>query len=190
MIIENASLFVLLILIQLITSIPSNSYYLIPLDTNSSLTNSNYCLNISINKNIYHIPHQCHNHLLCDSYHCDDKSFRCIKIRETLCCLYKYIEDNCQRENLKDQFRSIYFYTSIQHGYCEINLERIEQNDHSYCLAQNLQTTTSTTISLSRLPLKRFQQYRHHSTTQSSNISSKSSFMYTNFIILLLSISL
>jgi len=192
MIIDKQIFLLFFLLIPIINGLPSNSYYLIDIDNNFS-SNESYCSNIFTTEQIYRIPNQCHHHLLCDPYYCDDKSFRCIKIRETLCCLYKYFQLNCQLDNsiqIKDLFRSIYFQMSIEHGYCEINLERIEQNDHSYCLAQNLETTTSTTISLSHLPSKRFQQYRHHSITQSSNISSKSSFMYTNFIILLLSISL
>jgi hypothetical protein len=179
-------LFVLLLLINLIISIPSNSYYLIDIDRNFSL-NNNYCSNILINKNFYRIPNQCHKHLFCNVYHCDDKSFRCIKIRETLCCLYAYLKKNCQKNNLKEQFRSIYFHISIQHGYCEINLERIEQNDHSYCLENHLETTTTS------LSFKHFHRYRHHLSTinylqhKPTNISSKFSFFYINFIILLLS---
>ncbi|CAF3332024.1 unnamed protein product [Rotaria sp. Silwood2] len=180
-----------------ISGISSNSYYLIDIDRNLSLNNS-YCSNILINKNLYRIPNQCHKHVLCDRYHCDDKSFRCIKIRETLCCLYKYIQNFCQKENLKDQFRLIYFYISIQHGYCEINLERIEQNDQSYCISNYVEITT--TISSSHLSYKYFHRYYPRLTTQLSNInylrydtttiSSKSSFIYINFIILLLSILL
>ena len=176
-----------MVLIKIIIGIPSNSYYLIDIDTNLSL-NTSYCSNILINKNLYHIPSQCHSHLLCTPYHCDDKSFRCIKIRETLCCLYKYIQKNCQKENFKDHFRSIYFHISIQHGYCEINLERIEQNDHSYCIANHHETTTTTALSK-----KHLHRYRHrpHLTThtyETTNISSKSSFIYINLIIVLLSI--
>jgi hypothetical protein len=33
---------------------------------------------------------------------------------------------------------------SIEHGYCEINLERIEKNDQAYCIANTEDTTTST----------------------------------------------
>ncbi|CAF1174719.1 unnamed protein product [Rotaria sordida] len=188
-------LFILLELINKIICLSSNSYYLIDIDKNLSLNNS-YCSNKLINKNLYRIPNQCHKHLLCNRYHCDDKSFRCIKIRETLCCLYKYIEKYCQKEYLKDQFRLIYFHISIQHGYCEINLERIEQNDQTYCISNYIETK-KTTISQSYLSLKYF---HHHLTTKLSNInylrydtttiSSKSSFIYTNFIIVLLSILL
>lgn len=177
--------FLLFLFIKLNISMSLNSYYLIDIDTNSSI-NNNSCTNIFLNKNLYHIPHQCHKHLLCTTDQCDDKSFRCIKIRETLCCIYKYIQKYCSNEQiLKDQFRLIYFHISIQHGYCEINLERIEQNDHSYCLANHFEITT-TAVSLSHLPLKRFQQNRHRlAATQSShlptNISSKSSFFLYEF---------
>jgi len=194
--IKTPILFVLLILIKIIIGIPSNSYYLIDIDTNLSLNNS-HCSNILINKDLYRIPNQCHQHLLCDPYHCDDKSFRCVKIRETLCCLYNYIQKYCRNEILKDPFRSIYFHISIEHGYCEINLERIEKNDRSYCLSNSLETTTR---SQSHLSLKHFHRYRHHLTTplsnvnylkyQKTNISSKNSFIYINFIIVLLSILL
>jgi hypothetical protein len=184
-------LFVLFLLIKLIIGIPSNSYYLIDIDTNLLLNNS-YCSNILISKNFYRIPNQCHKHLLCNAYHCDDKSFRCVKIRDTLCCLYKYLQKSCQKEILKDQFRSIYFHISIQHGYCEINLERIEQNDHSYCLANHLETTTTTTTSRSRSLPKHFHRYRTHLSNihylphATTNTSSKTSFIYINFIVLLL----
>jgi hypothetical protein len=167
-------------------AIPSNSYYLIDIDMNLS-SNTSYCSNILINKDLYHIPVQCHSHLLCNPYHCDDKSFRCMKIRETLCCLYKYIQENCSKDKFKDHFRSIYFHISIQHGYCEINLERIEQNDQSYCIANHPEPTT---MSVSRLSKKYIHRYRHHLTTrltQTKNLSSKSSFIQTNLIVLLLS---
>jgi hypothetical protein len=176
--IKTSIIFVFLFVIKLNTGIPSNSYYLIDIDINSSL-NISYCSNKLIEKNLYRIPNQCHNHLLCNAYHCDDKSFRCIKIRETLCCVYKYLQKSCSNEKiLKDQFRSIYFHISIQHGYCEINLERIEQIDPSYCLAE-----IPTTTSQSRPSFKYIHRYRHHLTTPSTNISdspmnisSKSSF--------------
>ncbi|CAF5011724.1 unnamed protein product [Rotaria sp. Silwood1] len=189
----------LLLLINNISSKSLNSYYLIDIDRNFSLNNNSYCSNILINKNLYYIPNQCHKHVLCNRYNCDDKSYRCIKIREILCCLYKYIQKYCQKDNLKEQFRFIYFHISIQHGYCEINLERIEQNDQSYCISNNIETTT-TTISLSHLSLKYFHRYYSRSTSQLSNINylqydtttitSKSSFICVNFIILLLSILL
>ena len=164
---------ILLLLIKITSAIPSNAYYLIDIDTNSSL-NTSYCSNILINKDLYQIPRQCHKHLLCDPHHCDDKSFRCTKIRETLCCLYKYIRKHCQKANFKDQFRSIYFHISIQHGYCEINLERIEQNDHSYCLANHHDLTTTHSP---RLSLKSF----HRRLTKPT--SSNASVIYTNLII-------
>lgn len=168
----------ILLFIKFLLIISSDCYYLIDLDRNISL-NDNYCSNMLINKDLYRIPNQCHKHLLCNGYHCDDQSFRCVKIRETLCCLYKYIEENCEKDLLKDQFRSIYFHISIQHGYCEINLERIEQNDHSYCLANHIETTTS---------FKHIHRYRHHANARLSKSSkiTKSLFFYINFIILLL----
>jgi hypothetical protein len=215
MVTENKILFVFLLLIKLIISIPSNSYYLIDLDNNLSLNNS-YCSNLFTNDQLYRIPRQCHKHLLCDPYYCDDKSFRCIKIRETLCCLYNYFQKTCEKENfiqMKDQFRSIYFHISIEHGYCEINLERIEKNDHSYCIAdyQETTTTTTTTTSSPRLSFRNFHRYHHRLTTRPNrsvlsnfnyirreivnekNISSKSSFIYSDlffFIILLYTFSL
>lgn len=124
----NSSIF--LLLIQSIYSFQSHSYNLIDIDTNFSS-----CSNILVNKTRYGIPHRCQKHLLCFPSHCDDQSFRCVKIRETLCCLSQYIEQICSKTRpYKEQFRSIYFHISIEHGYCEINLERIEQNDSSYCL--------------------------------------------------------
>lgn len=194
---KTTTLFVLLVLfIKNTIGIPSNSYHLIDIATDSSL-NTSYCSNILLNKNLYRIPNECYKHILCDPHYCDDKSFRCIKIRETLCCLYKYIENNCPKENLKDQFRSIYFHISIEHGYCEINLERIEQSDESYCIANYIESTPS---SSTRLSLRHFQWHHLRITTQLpninyfrhniTNISSKFSFIYTNFIIVLLSMSL
>ena len=181
---KHTILYILLVLIKIIIGLPTNSYYLIDIYTNSSL-NTSYCSNILITKDLYNIPRQCHSHLLCNPYHCDDKSFRCIKLRETLCCLYNYIQKSCQKENFKDHFRSIYFHISIQHGYCEINLERIEQNDHSYCIANHHETTTA-------LSKKHLHRYRHrpHLTThtyETKNTSPKSSSIYINLIIGLLS---
>ena len=131
-------LLVLIVLIDWSCPSRSHSFYLIDLDPNYSS-----CSNISINKTRYGIPRLCQKHLLCHRSHCDDQSFRCVKIRETLCCLSEYIEKFCSNNRLyKDRFRSIYFHMSIEHGYCEINLERIEQNDSLYCLANQLETTT------------------------------------------------
>jgi hypothetical protein len=168
--IKSSILYIVLLSIKLNTGIPSNSYYLIDIDTNFSIN----CSSKLIENNLYRIPNQCHNHLLCDPYHCDDKSFRCVKLRETLCCLYKYLQNTCRQEQiLKDQFRSIYFHISIQHGYCEINLERIEQIDQSYCLANHFEFRSS--------------RYRHHRTTPSThNISSKSSHINKQCLLLLL----
>ncbi|CAF0734373.1 unnamed protein product [Rotaria sp. Silwood1] len=135
---------IVFLLIPIISCLPSNSFYLINID-NNLLSNESYCSNILINQHIYRIPKQCHHHLLCNSYYCDDKPFRCMKIRETLCCLYKYFQLNCQQDNfiqIKDLFRSVYFYISIEHGYCEINLERIEKNDQAYCISTIEETTT------------------------------------------------
>lgn len=188
------SFFVLLLFVNIITAISSKSYYLIDIDMNV-IRNGSSCPDILVNNHAYHIPNQCHKHALCSSYNCDDKLLRCIKIRETLCCLYKHIEKNCRKENLRDQFRSIYFHASIQHGYCEINLERIEQNDSSYCVGNYTETTTLS----SNLSLKNFPRYQHRLTTrlskinylqhQTINISSKSSIIFTNFIVTFLSIS-
>ena len=84
-------------LISIINGLPSNSYYLIDIDNNIS-TNESYCSNILINDQIYRIPKECQHHLICDPYYCDDKSFRCIKIRETLCCLNKYLTIKLSRK--------------------------------------------------------------------------------------------
>ncbi|CAF3966884.1 unnamed protein product [Rotaria sp. Silwood1] len=101
-------LFGLLLLLN-VQIISSNSYYLIDIDKNISF-NTSYCSNILINKNLYRLPNQCHKHLLCYRYNCDYRLYRCMKIRETLCCLYKYIKKYCQKENFKDHFRFIYFH--------------------------------------------------------------------------------
>ena len=121
----------------LISGLPSNSYYLIELDQHLS-SNESYCSNIFTNQQTYRLPTECHKHLLCDPTYCDDQTFRCMKIRETLCCLHQYLQSHCQKDNanrLKDLFRSVYFQMSIEHGYCEINLERIEKFDQAYCIA-------------------------------------------------------
>jgi len=154
MIIDKQIFLFFFLLIPIINGLPSNSYYLIDIDNNFS-SNESYCSNIFTTEQIYRIPNQCHHHLLCDPYYCDDKSFRCIKIRETLCCLYKYFQLNCQLDNsiqIKDLFRSIYFQMSIEHGYCEINLERIEKTDQAYCIANIEETNitqTTTTMAVS-----------------------------------------
>ncbi|CAF1242896.1 unnamed protein product [Adineta steineri] len=198
MIIEKLIFF---LLIPIINGHSSKSYYLIDIDTNLS-SNETYCSNILTNEQIYRIPKQCQQHLLCDPYYCDDKSFRCIKIRETLCCLYKYFQSNCQQNNsnqIKDIFRSVYFQMSIEHGYCEINLERIEKNDEAYCIAninQDIQqpiqilTTTPPLIiesTTSRSLYKHFQRrpsslrpnnrYRHRIATR-QNYSSLANLNY------------
>jgi hypothetical protein len=98
MIIDKQIFLPFFLLIPILNGLPSNSYYLIDIDNNFS-SNESYCSNIFTNEQIYRIPKQCHHHLLCDPYYCDDKSFRCIKIRETLCCLYKYFQLNCQLDN-------------------------------------------------------------------------------------------
>jgi hypothetical protein len=191
MIVEYSLLFLFLLSITTTTTtttIPSKSYYLIDIDTNVSL--DNYCLNISAKRDLYSIPRPCHHHLLCDSYNCDERSFRCVKLRETLCCLHTYIQRHCRDVNLKDHFRSIYFHTSIQHGYCEINLERIEQRDHSYCLTNHLD---SSTIPSSPVSLKRLHRYHHHVSTPhvrfvygAETISSETSLLRMNLFVLLL----
>ena len=135
----------LFLLISIIYGLSQNSYYLINID-NNILSNESYCSKILLNQQVYRIPKQCHRHLRCHPYYCDDKSFRCIKIRETLCCLYEYFRLHCQNTNLiriKDLFRSVYFHMSIEHGYCEINLERIEKNDQTYCIANLPETGTA-----------------------------------------------
>ncbi len=154
---------VFFLLIPIINGIPSNSYYLIDIDNNLSL-NESYCSNILINEQIYRIPKQCHHHLLCNPYYCDDKSFRCIKIRETLCCLYKYFQLNCQQNNsiqIKDLFRSVYFHISIEHGYCEINLERIEKYDQTYCI-DNIEETTQMMTMVSSSIRTSFKYFHRH----------------------------
>ncbi|UJR33824.1 hypothetical protein I4U23_021248 [Adineta vaga] len=179
MIIEK--LLFILLFIPIISGLPSNSFYLIELDQKSS-SNETYCSNIFTNQQTYRLPKECHKHLLCDPYYCDDKSFRCMKIRETLCCLHQYFQSHCQEDNvnrLKDQFRSVYFQISIEHGYCEINLERIEKNDQAYCIAdiieepkssEAIKTTTTTTMILldtsTRSTFKHF--YRRTSTIRSN----------------------
>lgn len=140
----------------IVYSLPSNSYYLIDIDPKIS-SNTSYCSNLLTNDQTYRIPSQCRHHLLCTPYYCDEQSFRCMKIRETLCCLYQYLREHCQQvdyNQMKDLFRSIYFQMSIEHGYCEINLERIEKNDQAYCIAtveeEILSTTTTTTVATIR----------------------------------------
>lgn len=111
------------------------SSYLIDLD---SSWNSNDCSTLVHRDHRYRIPRPCHSHLLCSPSSCDDPSFRCVKLRETLCCVQRFIRRSCPVEDLrrlKERFRSFYFDVSIEHGYCEINLERIEQDDRSYCIA-------------------------------------------------------
>lgn len=149
------SLIIMNIIVQLIFflitpiihSLPSNSYYLIDIDSKIS-SNTSYCSNLLTNEQTYRIPSQCRHHLLCTPYYCDEQSFRCMKIRESLCCLYRYLQDNCREvdsNQIRDLFRSIYFQISIEHGYCEINLERIEKNDQAYCIATVEEETTATT---------------------------------------------
>ena len=158
-------LLLLFLLIQSICSSRSHSYYLIDIDMNFSS-----CSNILINKTRYGIPRLCQKHLLCHPSHCDDQSFRCVKIRETLCCLSQYIEKICSKNRpYKDRFRSIYFHISIEHGYCEINLERIEQNDPSYCLTNQFYTTMMTITE-----------------EKTTNLTSTSSVIQINSIILVL----
>lgn len=139
---------ILLLSLSIIHCLPSNSYYLLDLDSKIS-SNTSYCSNLFTNEQTYRVPRQCHHHLLCTPYYCDDQSFRCMKIRESLCCLQEYLQENCQQidgNRIKDLFRSIYFQMSIEHGYCEINLERIEKNDQTYCIASIIEETISTTI--------------------------------------------
>jgi hypothetical protein len=163
MVMDKLFLPIFFLLIPIINGIPSNSYYLIDIDNNLSL-NESYCSNILINEQIYRIPKQCHHHLLCNPYYCDDKSFRCIKIRETLCCLYKYFQLNCQQNNsiqIKDLFRSVYFHISIEHGYCEINLERIEKYDQTYCIG-NIEETTQMMTMVSSSIRTSFKYFHRH----------------------------
>ncbi|CAF0934265.1 unnamed protein product, partial [Didymodactylos carnosus] len=125
-----------------------NSYYLLNIDDNLNDTQSSsvICDNLLTEQQTYRIPRQCLTHFYCDSSKCDDQQFRCVKLRESLCCLYKYFTKNCRLNTIKENFRYIYFQLSIQHGYCEINLERIENTDETYCIAEDdfrqLQTTT------------------------------------------------
>lgn len=116
---------------------PLRTFYLLDIDHRSSF-NTSFCSDSLIDGEFYRIPRQCQKHLQCHSFHCDEQSFRCVKIRETLCCLKRYFHRHCsksERQQIKDQFRSVYFHVSIEHGYCEINLERIEKLDENYCLA-------------------------------------------------------
>lgn len=153
---------IILLLIPIINGVPLNSYYLIDIDQNISL-NTSYCSNILTNDHTYRIPKQCHRHLLCNPYYCDDQSFRCIKIRESLCCLNQYFQSNCEYNNsnrIKDLFRSIYFQISIEHGYCEINLERIEKHDQAYCIA-NIDESIETTTTMISTSIRSFIKYFH-----------------------------
>jgi hypothetical protein len=159
--IDNRGIFIVVLFIASIDGIPSNSYYLIDIAQNSS-SNENYCSNLLINEQIYRIPQPCQHHLLCDPYYCDDQTFRCVKIRETLCCLRQYLQLTCQDEHFvrtRDRFRSVYFHMSIEHGYCEINLERIEKHDQAYCLANDDQVRTSTSTATSLLSTR--STYKH-----------------------------
>lgn len=145
-------------LIPMINGLPSNTYYLIDIANNTS-SNESFCSTPLINDQFYRIPQACQHHLLCDPYSCDDQSFRCVKIRESLCCLQNYLQQHCERENFlrtKDLFRSVYFHVSIEHGYCEINLERIEKSDQAYCLGNNQEATTTTISSSTRSTFKHF----------------------------------
>jgi hypothetical protein len=187
---EKLILLVFFLLISIINGIPSNSYYLIDINNNLS-SNESYCSNILLNEQLYRIPKQCQHHLLCNPYYCDDKSFRCIKIRETLCCLHKYFQLNCQQNppnQIRDLFRSVYFHISIEHGYCEINLERIEKYDQAYCIANIEETTQMMTIVSSSIrssfkyfhrhpPSLRPNRYRHRIATR-QNYSSLENFDY------------
>lgn len=165
--IRNNSIVLLLFLLIELTR--SHSYYLIDIDMNFSS-----CSNILINKTRYGIPRLCQKHLLCHPSHCDDQSFRCVKIRETLCCLSQYIDKICSKDRTyKDRFRSIYFHISIEHGYCEINLERIEQNDPLYCLTNQFHTPTM--MSVTRQILEK-----------PTNFTSTSSVLQINSIVLIL----
>lgn len=161
-----AAIVVLLIIAlwPIVHALPSNTYYLIELDKTPS-ANDSFCSNIFTKEQTYRLPNECHQHLLCDPYYCDEKSFRCVKIRETLCCLHRHIQSHCRADRagrIKDLFRSVYFQMSIEHGYCEINLERIEKADQAYCIAEITEearptptttttssTTTTTTMSVS-----------------------------------------
>ncbi|CAF1232752.1 unnamed protein product [Rotaria magnacalcarata] len=170
---EKVILSVIFLSMPIVNGLPSNAYYLIDIN-NSALSNESYCSNILVNQEVYRIPEQCQHHLLCTPYYCDDKSFRCIKIREALCCLYKYFQSNCQQDNtfrVKDLFRSVYFQISIEHGYCEINLERIERNDQAYCIADEQETqltTTQTVPTTVPSPIRSSVKYFHRRPSLSS----------------------
>ena len=140
----------LFFLVPMINGLPSNVYYLIDIANNTS-SNESYCSTPLIDDQLYRIPQSCQHHLMCDPYSCDDQSFRCVKIRESLCCLQNYLRLHCEQENslrTKDLFRSVYFHMSIEHGYCEINLERIEKNDQAYCLGNTPEATTTISSSI------------------------------------------
>ena len=165
---EFPMLFILPFFIVSIGASVSNLYYLVGIDQTLS-SNDSYCSAALVNERTYRIPDQCHHHLLCNAYHCDDQAVRCLKIREALCCLHDHLQLHCLQSSFvrtKDLFRSVYFQISIEHGYCEINLERIEQTDRQYCLGDHddllaMTTTISTPI---RPPFKHF--HRRPSTSR------------------------
>jgi hypothetical protein len=82
---------------------------------------------------------------------------------------------------------------SIEHGYCEINLERIEKHDQAYCIANIEQpiemTMTTTTASTSIRPFFKYFHRRsstvrpnrhnnHHRLATRQNYSSLANFDY------------
>ncbi|CAF0899505.1 unnamed protein product [Didymodactylos carnosus] len=134
------------------------SYYLLNVDVNSndSQSSSIICDNLFTEQQTYRIPRECLSHFYCDLSKCDEHQFRCVKLRESLCCLYKYFTKHCRLNTIKENFRYIYFQLSVQHGYCEINLERIENNDETYCIADedNFRQPQTTTVF--------YPHYHHH----------------------------
>jgi len=123
----------------------SNGYYLLELNRNHSSIES-YCSIEYFDGVSYQIPRQCHRHVQCASSNCDDRQFHCVKLRETLCCLYDFVRSTCVNRNVNERFRSVYFHVSIQYGFCEINLERIEQQDRTYCLNNYVETSVRSVV--------------------------------------------
>jgi len=153
----------LLLIFKIVQTTTSQSYYLLDVDlsSNNNETETVLCSNLQISQT-YRIPRQCLKHFYCDPVYCDDKQFRCVKVRESLCCLHKYFLNNCQqnRDEIKEQFRLIYFQISLLHPYCEINLERIEKNDDTYCIAVDDRELSTTTMTIPS-PIRIYRPYHH-----------------------------
>lgn len=141
---RSSSMFIVCVCLGLVLTAASHSSYLIDVD---SSWNSVDCSTLFDGADLHRIPRLCHWHLLCSPSSCDDSSFRCVKLRETLCCVEQFIRRSCpvaDLRRLKARFRSFYFDVSIEDGYCEINLERIEREDRSYCIASSHRSSSVT----------------------------------------------